>query len=102
MTLSVECIRHFKKVNYTTHYYKLRIIDFNSKSSDHCVTTALFVIISGDGFGIAVRDLQAKVRVRKRQKKVKNKGALKDNFIFGVWGWSSLGKRFSGFVPSPF
>jgi len=36
----LECIRHLKKVNYTTHYYKLRILDFNAKNSDHYVTTA--------------------------------------------------------------
>jgi hypothetical protein len=36
----LECIKQLKKVNYTIHYCKLRILDFNAKNSDHCVTTA--------------------------------------------------------------
>lgn len=71
----LECIRHLKKVNYTTPYYKLRVLDFNAKNSDHYVTTAHIVsadctiIISGEVIATAVRGPQTKVRERKRQKR---------------------------------
>jgi len=35
----LEYIRHLKKVNYSKHYRKLRILNFKAKNTDSCAAT---------------------------------------------------------------